>query len=451
MLMETKCMLIVDDEEPQRQALGGYLKKQGYAIHTAGSGTEAVEIVRQHSVDVVLTDVRMPKMDGFTLLHEIKKINPQIAIVVMTAYSSVKDAVGAMKAGAEDYLQKPIDLEELDMMLARIFERRRMIQENQTLRETLETRQHFSHLVASSPQMEMVLNMAGRAAKSKATVLIRGESGTGKELIARALHLASPRKGNPFITVNIAALNPNLIESELFGHEKGAFTGADKTRDGRFAEADGGTLFIDEIGEIPLNIQAKLLRVLQERTIERIGSNQSRTVDVRVLAATHKDLDVMIKSGDFREDLFFRINVISIHIPPLRERREEIPVLIDHFVRYYCEQEGCDTISLDKSAMDFLMKHDYPGNVRELENMIYRAVVLARDQLIHLEDLKNTLAINRQSLEFTGEGSLPEQVELLEKKLIDDALTVSKGNQSEAARTLGISERHLRYKLKKRL
>jgi len=369
--------------------------------------------------------------------------------VVMTAFGNIGDAVTAMKKGAEDYLQKPLDLDQIDLTLSRVLKIRQLKSENRMLKEAFRDTFEFDNLISASPAMEAVLSMAGRAAQSRATVLLRGESGTGKEVLARAIHLAGPRKEQPFVAVNVAALPENLVESELFGHEKGAFTGADRQRKGRFEAADGGTLFIDEIGDIPPSIQVKLLRVIQEQAFERIGGTETIPVDVRLMAATHQDLEKSMAGGTFREDLFFRLNVISITLPPLRSRREEIPVYVDHFLRKYSRDEGKEVHSLSGEAMHRLMEYSFPGNVRELENIMHRAVVLVRGDMVTVDDLPPHLDAGRTEPEPGPDSSLTEQVEALERHLIRKNLARSGGNQSEAARRLGITERNLRYKLNK--
>jgi two-component system NtrC family response regulator len=444
--MSLGTLLVVDDEPIQAETLAGYLKKRGYTVFTSANAKEGLAAVDRESPDAVLTDVRMPDLDGLSFLKSIKSLQPDTGVIVMTAFGSVQDAVDAMKEGAADYLQKPIDLDQLDLVLTKVLERRRLVRENRQLRERLDARNEFSQLVAGSRVMEEVLGLAARAAKSRATVLIHGESGTGKEMLARAIHLAGPRKDKPFIPVNLAALPEALIESELFGHEKGAFTGADRRRQGRFESADGGTLFIDEVGDIPAAAQVKLLRVLQERRYERVGGTASQAADVRVVAATHRDLESLVREGTFREDLFFRLHVISIRIPPLRERKEEIPLLADHFLRKFAFEENKPVHSISRDAMDRLLTHDFPGNIRELENMVHRAVVMAREEIIVHADLFPT---NPTAESRPGSGSLKDRVETLERRLIRESLEKGQGNQSEAARELGISERHLRYKLKK--
>ncbi len=451
--MNNGTILVIEDETAQLQTLTGFLEKQRFEVVGSPSGAKGIEIARERNIDLVLTDYRMPGKDGLEVLREIKSINPEIVVILMTAYGTEEIAVQAMKEGAFDYLTKPIILDELEITVRKALERKQLVSENMELRRQLEGRYHFHEIVSGSAEMEEVINTAARAARSKATVLIRGESGTGKELIARAIHYTSPRKDSPFVAVNCAALSENLLESELFGHEKGAFTGADRRRKGRFEQADGGTLFIDEVGDIPLSTQVKLLRVLQEREFQRVGGNETIKVDVRVIAATNKDLEEMVESDEFREDLFYRLNVISIRIPTLRERRSDISTLISHFISRYAVENDKEIEGVSKEAMDVLMKYDYPGNVRELENAIERAVVMARGTLITAEDLPVHIRSTRSESE-SGHGSvvgksLPEMVGNLERHLIADALAESDGNQSRAAELLGISERNLRYKLKK--
>ena len=328
----------------------------------------------------MLTDLRMPGKTGVELLDAVRGVNPEVPVVVMTAYGTVASAVDAMKRGAADYLGKPVDLDELEVLVTRTLERRALVSENRALREQVESRYRLAGLETGNARMQEAINMAARAAASRATILIHGESGTGKELLARAIHYASPRRRAPLVAVNVAALPETLLESELFGHERGAFTGADREHRGRFELADGGTLFLDEIGDLPRGTQVKLLRVLQEQSFERLGGTKPIKVDVRLVAATHRDLEAMARAGDFREDLFFRLNVVAITLPPLRDRREDIPLLVDHFLRRFADEGKARSVS--REAMDLLLKHDYPGNVRELENLVHRAVVLARGDVI---------------------------------------------------------------------
>jgi two-component system NtrC family response regulator len=442
-----RLILVVDDEEPQRRVLAGFLKKRGYEVETAGDADEAMKVVSSRTVDLVLTDLRMPGKTGVELVDAVRGANPEIPLVVMTAYGTVSSAVDAMKRGAADYLSKPVDLDELEVLVARTLERRALVSENRELRDQVESRYRLTGLETASAGMQEAINVAARAAGSRATILVQGESGTGKELLARAIHYASPRRRGPLVAVNVAALPETLLESELFGHERGAFTGADRERRGRFELADGGTLVLDEIGDLPRSTQVKLLRVLQEHALERVGGTRTVTVDVRVIAATHRDLEAMVREGEFREDLFFRLNVVAITLPPLRERREDIPLLVDHFLRRFQEEGKARSVS--REAMDLLLKHDYPGNVRELENLIHRAVVLARGEVVATSDLPLHLGELRPEAGGGEAAPFKERVVAFEKALILEALDRSGGVQTRAAAALGMTERHLRYKLKK--
>ncbi|MCK9210109.1 MAG: sigma-54 dependent transcriptional regulator [Ignavibacteriaceae bacterium] len=443
-------LLIVDDEQGQREILSGYLKKKGYAVYTAGSGEEGIRLAQRNAIDIIISDFKMPDKTGIEVLEAVKIINPEISFVMVTAFGTVENAVKAMRLGAYDYLAKPIDLDELDLLLERIIENKNLKSENQYLKQQLEERFKISSIISQSPRMEEAISLAARVAESKATVLITGENGTGKEVLAKAIHFISPRKNHAFIAVNIPALSENLMESELFGHERGAFTGADKMKKGRFELADKGTIFLDEIGDVPLPMQVKLLRVLQEQQIERVGSTETIPIDVRIIAATNQNLEKKIKDGTFREDLFYRLNIVAIKIPPLRERKEDILPLIEFFLTKYAKENNKAAFSVSKEAIDFLMKYSYPGNVRELENSIERAVVLARGNTITQHDLP--LSIKGFVAEKTNElqeGTLIELVETLEKNLIVDALSKSNGNQTQAGKLLGLTERNLRYKLQK--
>ncbi len=444
-------LLIIDDEQSQRELLEGYLKKKGFNVYTADSGSEGIKIVNENSVDIIFSDYKMPEMTGLEVLEKVLKINPEINFVIITAYGTVENAVRAMRVGAYDYISKPVDLDELDLLIERIIERKNLKSENQFLKTQLQKKHNLTSVISQSSAMEEILSVASRAAESKATVLITGENGTGKEVVAKAIHYASPRKNKPIITVNIPALSENLVESELFGHEKGAFTSADKMKKGRFEIANGGTIFLDEIGDITPNTQVKLLRTLQEHTIERVGGTESIEIDVRILAATNQDLEKKIKEGTFREDLFYRLNIVRIHVPALNERREDILPLIEYFLQKFGEENGKENIEISKEAADKLLKYNYPGNVRELENIIERAVVLSRSNVITESDLsmKVTGLKNEGDLLLPEGGTLVEQVEALEKKLIYDALTEVNGNQTKAGKLLGLTERNLRYKLKK--
>ena len=445
-------ILIADDEPAQVKALAGFLNKRGYTVLTADSGKTALNIVHRKLVDLVLTDFRMPDLDGLELLKQARELNPEIDVIMMTAFGSIESATDAMRHGAVDYLTKPVDLEQLQLIIERTLEHKMLVSENRLLKQELAEKFRFDQIISVSEIMESALNVAGRAAPSRATVLVTGESGTGKELFAKAIHFASDRRDKPFVAVNCAALAENLLESELFGHEKGAFTGANQQRRGRFEMADSGTLFIDEIGEIPMSTQVKLLRVLQEKSFERVGGSEMVKVNVRIVAATNRNLAEMIQAGTFREDLFYRLNVINIDIPPLRKRKSDIPILVDFFLKKFTTENNSPIESVSREALDLLMKYDYPGNVRELENIIEQAVVLSRGKIISSRDLPPTV---RGAATSTGrpvhaiEGTFTEKVDAFEQELIWDALEAANGVQTAAARILGISERHIRYKLKK--
>jgi len=444
--------LRVEEEKSQREMLEGFLLRQGFSITSADGGKKALDMVRREHFDLVLLDYKMPGMDGIQTLREMKKINPELAVVMMTAYGTVETAVQAMKGGAADYLTKPVDLDELLVLIEKVSERIVLQRENRELKERLRERYRFDQIVYASGKMEEVMNLTGRVAKSEATVLIRGESGTGKELIANAIHYASPRAGKPLVKVNCTALPENLLESELFGHERGAFTGAVQRRIGRFEQAHEGSIFLDEIGDLPPSLQMKLLRVLQEKEFERVGSNQTIKTDVRVMAATSRDLEEGLRRGTFREDLYYRLNVISILLPPLRERREDVPLLIDHFLQTYSEKNRRPIPRVSKEARDLLLQYSYPGNVRELENIIERSVVVSRGDTITTRDLPLQVREGLREADLGLEGKerpLDATLSGMERDLIVRALDEHGWVQTKAARSLGISERVLRYKMKK--
>lgn len=450
--MNHLAVLIIDDEVSQLQSLKTFLAKRDYQLYTAADGESGFKIVQENVIDIVLTDFKMPGWDGHTVLKNIKLLNPEIDVVVMTAFGTVESAVNLMKDGAFDYLTKPIDLDELENILSRIKERKHLISENKFLREQLQDKFKFESIVSRSKSMESVLSTASRVAQTRSTVLIRGESGTGKELIAKAIHFASPRKEKPFVTVNVASLSENLLESELFGHEKGSFTGAINRRIGRFEEANGGTIFIDEVGDIPLPIQVKLLRAIQFGEVQRIGSNSTLSTDVRIIAATHRNLEEMIKNHEFREDLFYRLNVVTVNLPPLRNRKDDIPVLVDHFISRFSINMGKNIKGITREALDQLIKYDFPGNIRELENIIERAIVLCREEYIRKEDLPLNAAEKSSGGEFDPynlEEGYEIKIKSFEKAMITEALNRTGGNKSAAARLLGITERHLRSRLER--
>ena len=449
--MDKLSILIVEDGKSQRDMLRGFLKSKGYEVSEAERGDEALELVRKNYFDLLLLDYKMPGMDGMAVLEKVKAINPEIDVIMMTAFGTIDTAVKAMKTGAADYITKPIELEELLILIDRISERRILLKENRILKEELrEKGVTTDQIIYKSRVMNELINLAARVASSNATILIEGESGTGKELVARLIHTLSPRSEKHLITVNCAALPENLLESELFGHEKGAFTGADRMRIGRFEEADGGSLFLDEIGELSPSVQIKLLRFLQEREFQRVGGNRTLHSDVRIISATNQNLEARVKGGRFREDLFYRLNVVALAIPPLRERKEDVGPLIDHFLEYFAAENGKQIQGVSSEARDLLLKYDYPGNVRELENIIERAVVITRGPFISIENLpfsEQLLGTDRN--EIWDQGTLKDSLAALERQMIRNALGRASSNQTRAADFLGISERMLRYKLKK--
>ncbi len=450
--MQEARVLIMDDEQKERSRIEDALERKGHDVLAVGSVAEAVDAIRRERFDVFLTDCNIPGVDALETSGQARKINPDMAVIIMTSFGTIETAVKAIKAGAYDYLPKPVDLDQLALLIERISERRNLIRENTELKEQLIERYKFDEIVSTSHDMEEALNLAGRVATSNATVLLRGESGTGKELVARAIHYHSPRANFPLIKVNCAALPETLLESELFGHEKGAFTGATAKRIGRFEAADKGTVFLDEIGELTPGMQVKLLRVLQEREFERLGGGRTIKVDVRVIAATNRDLEKAMGEGKFREDLYYRLNVVSVVIPPLRERKEDVPELLDHFIEKYSHVNRKKISGVSAEARDILMRYSYPGNVRELENIVERAVVLSKGGTVTSADLplhlRTVESEEKICVRKTG-SSLNETLDTMERGIIIDALKESGGVQTRAAEKLGISERVLRYKLKK--
>ena len=457
MMIESNQLLVVDDDAGHLTTLRTILQSWGYRVTTADDGSRAVRKSKEQPFDLILMDVRMAEMDGIEALRQIKKYNPAIPILIMTAYSSVASAVEALKTGAYDYLTKPLDFETLRMTVERAMEHTHLKDENRQLRRRLHEGFDRQDIIGSSPPMKALLDMVAMVAPSEATVLIAGESGTGKELVARAIHDNSPRSNHPFVVVNCAALAENLLESELFGHEKGAFTGADKRREGRFYQADGGSLFLDEIGETSPAMQAKLLRVIQEREFQRVGGDETMTVDVRILTATNRDLTNMVQEGTFREDLFYRLNVVTVVVPPLKARQEDIPLLAQHFVERFAKRNRKEIKGFTPKAMDLLMKHDWPGNVRELENAVERSVILLTGNYITERDLPLSVTKQRDKLD---ESPLPpgltiggltggQSLEAIERAAILATLSETGGNKSETARRLGINRKTLHLKLKR--
>jgi two-component system NtrC family response regulator/two-component system response regulator HydG len=447
-------VVVIDDEVNAAAALETLLREDGYDVARAHDARGGLQLLEKTDPDVVLTDLRMPGMDGLELLAKIKQIRPETMVILMTAYGTVKTAVKAMKLGAEDYLSKPIDIEELQVVLEKAVERKGLIEETRSLRARLEHKYRFDNLVGESPEMLAVFKTIRQVAPSSASVLLLGESGTGKELFAQALHQNSPRRAKPFMRVACAALPETLLESELFGHEKGSFTGAVYTRAGRFEAADGGTLFLDEVGDISPTVQVKLLRFLEEREFERVGGNKTFKVDVRIVAATHRDLKKKLEDGSFREDLYYRLNVIEIHIPPLRERPGDITLLAHHFLRRYAEANGKEIASLSDQAMAMLLAHPWPGNVRELENAMERAVVLATEPVLGPAHFPTLRPAGGEGPPSAAAGSglgarIPgSTLAELEREAILRTLEATDGSTSRAASILDISARKIQYKLK---
>ncbi len=435
-------ILVVDDEETQREMLGGFLKKEGYSVSLADSGEEALKICQDKFFEVALIDLKMPGMDGIGLLSKLKEINPEIQVIVMTAYASIETAVEAMKQGAFNYVNKPVDLEELRITIKKALENQKILTENKYLKEQLNEKYKDLKIIGESKAIKEVLSTVARVAKSDSTVLIRGESGTGKELVARAIHALSDRDNQRFISLSCAAIPETLLESELFGYEKGAFTGATRRKEGRFELADSGTLFLDEIGDLSLETQVKLLRVIETQEFERLGGEETIKVDVRIISATNQDLEKKIKEKSFREDLYYRLNVISIFIPPLRERKEDILPLVDYFIQKSNQKTGKNIQGLTREAKDILFSYPWHGNIRELENVIERATVLSRGEAIDKSDLAHL------SFQRIDEISSTLLLKDLEKSHILKALEKTGGNLSQASELLGIHRNTLRLKMK---
>lgn len=438
-------ILVVEDEKNQRILLKRLLKKEGNEPEEAENGNDAIRAFDRGDFDLVLLDQRLPDMSGIEVLKKLKEINPIIPVIIITAYANVEDAVNAMKLGAYHYLTKPINPDELTIIIKNAFESLKLKRENEELKETLKEKYRYDKIIYASSAMEETMSIVSRAAGSDANVLITGESGTGKELIAGAIHNLSKRNKKNFVTTHLSALPETLVEAELFGYEKGAFTGAEKRRIGKFEFASGGTIFLDEIGELPQSVQVKLLRVIQEKKIVRLGSNEEIPVDAKLICATNKKIENEVENGTFRQDLFYRLNVIRIHLPPLRRRKEDIPLLIDHFVRLHSQKEQKRIKGLTDEAMKNLLKYNFPGNIRELENIIEQAIVLARGEYLTKESLPVSIIQKKR----IAAGKLNETIERIEKEMIQESLRRNDWNQSNAANELGISERVLRYKMNK--
>jgi two-component system response regulator AtoC len=442
---------VVDDEENLRLVLRTLLRRNGYEVETASSGDEALALVDTFGPDVILTDVRMPRMGGLDLLATLKAKGNDATVIVMSAYGNMELAIEAMKAGAYDYVQKPFKPDEIVLALRKAEERELLRRENRALREEIRKEHKFEDILAKSQSMQDIFRTIAKISEFKTTVLVSGESGTGKELVARAVHRRGSRRGAPFVAVNCGAIPENLLESELFGHKKGAFTDAYSDRKGLFEEATTGTLFLDEIGELPLGLQVKLLRVLEDEKIRRVGESRDIKVDVRIIAATHRDLQTETKAGRFREDLYYRLNVLPIHVPPLRDRRDDIPLLIDHFITRNNARLGTSIRGLDNECRRLLYEYSWPGNVRELENTIERAMVLAEGDQLVATDLAERIREARDPVQLqlqSGELSVKKTMRIIEEILIRRALQKTKGNRTRAAEILEISHRALLYKIK---
>lgn len=438
-------ILVVDDEANARSALSEILRDEGYLTETAADGFKALSKLEEFVPDVVLTDLKMPGLDGISFMEKGRQTNASTVFVVMTAFGSISSAVEAVKRGAENYLTKPLDFEALAVVVERAMEKAKLVQEAQRLRERLRDRNALGQVITRDERMLELLEMAKRVGSSRASVLVSGESGTGKELLAETIHHASPRAKLPMVRIHCAALVESLLESELFGHERGAFTGAVARREGRFKQADGGTIFLDEVGEIPLGTQVKLLRFLQERTFERVGGNDTLKVDVRIIAATNRDLKEQIKKGAFREDLFYRLNVVTMELPPLRDRKGDIPDLASFFLRRYAAENGKTIQGIGASALACLNAHGWPGNIRELENVIERAVVLCDGFTIEESHLPPSL---RPSTPEDGPPAIPgSTIQDIERYAIMKTLETCGGSTSRAAMILGMSARKIQYKL----
>ncbi len=447
----SKRVLVVDDDESLRRVTQVQLEQAGFTTTTAADGAEALAILQKMPADLVITDLKMPGMSGIELLRRIRADYPEVLVVMLTAFGTVESAVEAMKAGAYDYITKPVHPDELELVARRSLQHLELVEENRALRGSLDAKYGFENIIGRSNSLLYVLEMAARAAQTSATVLIHGETGTGKELLAKAVHFNSARREKAFVTINCGAIPKDLLESELFGHVKGSFTGAVAHRKGKVESADGGTLFLDEIGEMPLELQVKLLRLIQQGEIEKVGAPSASTVDVRIIAATHRDLQAMIEDGAFREDLYYRLTVIPLDLPPLRERLDDIPQLVQHFFLKLKQKHGRENLVLPISLLPYFSNYRWPGNVRELENIIERLVVLTPGDEITISNLPVFLRREHPSID-TLNIDLPSQgisLEAIEKELILKALEKFKWNQTQAAKYLDISRKALMYRMEK--
>ena len=448
-------VLVIDDEEIMREVIARLLRRQGYKVRTVSSGEEGLEVAKDQPFDLVLLDLMLPGMGGLDVLSEFTEKFPQIVVIMITAYASIENAVSATRKGAFDFITKPFKNDELLLVIKNGLEKQKLLRENQQLKKTLRTQAGFQNIIGKSEKMRQLFELVSQVGPRRSTVMITGESGTGKELIAKAVHNCSSRADGPFLPVNSGTIPFDLLESELFGHMRGAFTGATSSKKGLFEAAQGGTIFLDEIGTLPLETQAKLLRVIQEREFRRVGGIESVKVDVRIIAATNVELRKALRTGAFREDLYYRLNVITLVLPPLRERKDDIPLLVDHFIHHFCEENNGPLCSLDQGALRILMEYDWPGNVRELENVIERSVVLVPDDRVIREELfprevleSTSVSISKLDLGTNG-ASLKDLVLEFERNLITTALQKSEWNQKKAASLLGVNPTTLNEKLKR--
>jgi DNA-binding NtrC family response regulator len=438
--MAKQAILVIEDEEKQRRIVGLHLASASHEVKAVGTAEEGLKLAGD--ADLILTDLKLPGMDGLELLEKLKAQNSHTPVIVMSAFGTVENAVEAMKRGAVDFLPKPFSLDHLTVVVEKALEVRKLRDENRELREALGQRYQFENIIGRSPAMQEIFATITRVAPTRATMLLAGESGVGKDMIARAIHHHSPRRGRPFVKINCTAIPENLMESELFGYEKGAFTGANTSKPGKFEQADTGTVFLDEIGDVPPAIQVKLLRVLQDREFERLGSNKTLHTDVRVVAATNVDLRAALEQGTFREDLYYRLNVVPLNIPPLRERKEDIPYLVEHFAKKFGGE-------ISEGALERLMSYHWPGNVRELENVVERSILLAQSPRIEAGDIRIDTAQRARPATASADHFLPEGMTLddYEQSIIREALKRANGNKSQAARLLGLTRNALRYRL----
>lgn len=438
-------ILIIDDEKNIREGLGAALEMDGYTVFLAADGKQGLEILERGDIDLVITDLKMPEVSGEEILAKVTGETPGIPVIVLTGHGTIDSAVDAMRKGAYDFLTKPVNLDRLSLLVKRALERREISLQNSVYRKEIEGKTTFENMIGKSHEIQKVFDLVKKVAPSKASVLITGESGVGKEMIANALHNLSPRKDKPFIKVHCAALSDSLLESELFGHEKGAFTGAIAMKRGRFELAHEGTIFLDEIGEISQNVQVKLLRVIQERKFERVGGEETLDVDVRIIAATNRNLEEEIKKGNFREDLYYRLNVVNINVPPLRERKDDIPIMVNNFIRKFSKENNKNITTVDTKAKNALYSYDWPGNIRELRNCIEGAVVIAEGNTLRLEDLPPAVRKSQENSSI----SIPAGTDMdtAEKIIIRETLLFCQGNKSKTAQVLGIGRKTLHRKL----